>query len=75
MFEGMEEVGLPDPVHRQGPASVIVALLMDPPGARMLQLLPPGSERFVEFVLGNERVTTAQARDSSASRWTWPVDT
>lgn len=63
MFEGMEEVGLPDPVYRQGPASVSVSLLMDPMGARMLRLLPPGSERFVEFVLGSERVTTAQATE------------
>jgi ATP-dependent DNA helicase RecG len=63
MFEGMEEVGLPDPVYRQGPASVIVTLLMDPIGARVLRLLPQGSERFVEFVLGNERVTTAEAKE------------
>ena len=63
MFEGMEEVGLPDPVYRQGPASVIVTLLMDPIGARMLRLLPQGSERFVEFALGNERVTTAEAKE------------
>ncbi len=63
MFEGMEEVGLPDPIYRQGPASVIVTLLMDPIGARMLRLLPRGSERFVEFALGNGRVTTAEAKD------------
>jgi ATP-dependent DNA helicase RecG len=63
MFEGMEEVGLPDPIYRQGPASVIVTLLMDPIGARMLRLLPRGSERFVEFALGNGRVTTAEARE------------
>lgn len=63
MFEGMEEVGLPDPIYRQGPASVTVTLLMDPIGARMLRLLPRGSERFVEFALGNERVTTAQAKE------------
>lgn len=63
MFEGMEGVGLPDPIYRQGPASVIVTLLMDPIGARMLRLLPQGSERFVEFALGNERVTTAQAKE------------
>lgn len=63
MFEGMEDVGLPDPVYRQGPASLSVSLLMDPMGARMLRLLPPGSERFVEFLLGSERVTTAQATE------------
>jgi ATP-dependent DNA helicase RecG len=63
MFEEMEQVGLPDPIYRQGPASVSVSLLMDPMGARMLRLLPPGSERFVEFVLGSDRVTTAQAKE------------
>jgi ATP-dependent DNA helicase RecG len=63
MFEDMEQAGLPDPVYRQGPASVTVALLMDPIGARMRRLLPQGSERFVEFVLGTERVTTAQAKE------------
>lgn len=63
MFEEMERAGLPDPVYRQGPASVTVTLLMDPIGARMLRLLPQGSERFVEYVLGTERVTTAQAKE------------
>ena len=62
MFEEMQRAGLPDPVYRQGPASVTVTLLMDPIGARMLRLLPRGSERFVEFALGNERVTTAEAK-------------
>jgi ATP-dependent DNA helicase RecG len=63
MFEEMQRVGLPDPVYRQGPASVTVTLLMDPIGARMLRHLPSGSERFVEFVLASERVTTAQAKE------------
>ncbi len=63
MFEEMQRVGLPDRVYRQGPASVTVTLLMDPIGARMLRHLPSGSERFVEFVLGSERVTTAQAKE------------
>ena len=63
MFEEMERAGLPDPVYRQGPASVTVTLLMDPIGARMLRLLPPGSERFVEYVVGAERVTTAEAKE------------
>ncbi len=62
MFEEMQRAGLPDPVYRQGPSSVAVTLLMDPIGARMLRLLPPGSERFVEFVLGRQRVTTSEAR-------------
>lgn len=63
MFEEMERAGLPDPIYRQGPASVTVTLLMDPIGARMLRLLPPGSERFVEYMIGVERVTTAEARE------------
>ncbi len=61
MFEEMERVGLPDPVYRQGPASVTVTLLMDPLGARMLRALPAGSERFVEHLLSRGRVTTAEA--------------
>ena len=63
MFEGMEQAGLPDPIYRQGPASVSVSLLMDPLGARMLRLLPAGSERFVEFALSSERLTTAEAKE------------
>lgn len=63
MFEEMQRAGLPDPVYRQGPASVTVTLLMDPIGARMLRLLPQGSERFVEYVLGTARVTTAETKD------------
>lgn len=63
MFEEMQRAGLPDPVYRQGPASVNVTMLMDPFGARMLRLLPSGSERFVEFILAQERVTTSQARE------------
>lgn len=62
MFEEMERAGLPDPVYRQGPASVSVALLMDPLGARMLRLLPTGSERLVEHILANGQVTTAEAK-------------
>jgi ATP-dependent DNA helicase RecG len=63
MFEEMERAGLPDPIYRQGPASVIVSLLMDPIGARMLRLMPAGSERFVEYVIGAGRVTTAEAKE------------
>lgn len=63
MFEEMQRAGLPDPVYRQGPASVNVTMLMDPFGARMLRVLPAGSERFVEFVLAQERVTTSEARE------------
>jgi ATP-dependent DNA helicase RecG len=63
MFEEMERAGLPDPIYRQGPASVIVSLLMDPIGARMLRLMPAGSARFVEYVIGVGRVSTAEASE------------
>jgi ATP-dependent DNA helicase RecG len=62
MFEEMELAGLPDPIFRQGPASVTVSLLMDPLGARMLRVLPPGSVRLVEHLLVNRRVSTDEAR-------------
>ncbi len=52
----------PEAELEDGPC-LIVTLLMDPIGARMLRLLPQGSERFVEFALGNERVTTAEAKE------------
>ncbi len=61
MFEEMERVGLPDPIYTQGPASVRVAFLADPLSARILAELPPGSERFVEFLSRTGRVTTSQA--------------
>ena len=61
MFEEMQIAGLPDPAYRQGPASVVVALLTDPVGARMLRVLPPGSERLVEFILANGRSPPAAA--------------
>lgn len=61
MFEEMQLAGLPAPAYRQGPASVTVVLLMDPLGARMLRLLPAGSERLVEYLLVNDRITTAEA--------------
>ncbi len=63
MFEDMQRAGLPDPIFRQGPASVSVALLMDPLGARMLRELPAGSERLVEYLLTNGTATTSEARD------------
>lgn len=62
MFEEMELAGLPDPICRQGPASVSVTLRMDPVGARMLRVLPSGSERLVEYLLANRRVSTGEAR-------------
>lgn len=61
MFEEMSRAGLPDPVYTQGPASVRVILLADPIARHILDRLPPGSERFVEYLSRSERVTTTQA--------------
>ena len=61
MFEEMSRVGLPDPVYAQGPASVRVTLLADPLAGRILGRLPIGSERFVEYLSRNGRVTTTEA--------------
>lgn len=63
MFEEMSRVGLPDPVYTQGPASVRVMLLGDPLAGRILDRLPPGSERFVEYLSRAGRVTTTEAVD------------
>lgn len=63
MFEEMSRAGLPEPVYSQGPASVRVILLADPLAGRILDQLPPGSERFVEFLSRSGRVTTTQAVD------------
>ena len=63
MFEEMSRVGLPDPVYQQGPASVRVVLLADPIAGRILDRLPPGSERFVEHLSRVGRVTTTEAVD------------
>lgn len=63
MFEDMEAAGLPDPVYRQGSASVRVALLMDPLAARIARLLPLGADRLVETLSADGRVTTAQAAE------------
>ncbi len=63
MFQEMERAGLPDPVYRQGPASVRVTLLADPLAARLLRHLPIGSERFAEYLTRTGRVTTSQAVD------------
>ncbi len=69
MFEEMSRAGLPDPVYAQGPASVRVILLADPLAGRILDRLPAGSERFVEYLSRMGRVTTTQAVDLfSASR-------
>lgn len=61
MFEEMERVGLPDPIYQQGPASVHVTFLADTLARRVLDELPPGSERFVELLSRTGRVTTTQA--------------
>ncbi len=61
MFEGMAQAGLPEPLYEQGPASVRVTLKADPIGARILEALPRGSGRFVEFVTRHGRVTTSEA--------------
>jgi len=61
MFEEMERAGLPDPVYSEGPASVRVTLLADPLAGRILDHLPRGSERFVEYLSRAGRVTTTQA--------------
>lgn len=61
MFEEMERAGLPDPIYGQGPASVNVVFLADPLAGRLMEALPPGSERFVEFISRMGRITTSQA--------------
>ncbi len=61
MFEEMHRVGLPDPVYEERPASVQVTLLADALAGRILESLPSGSERFVEFLSRSDRVTTTQA--------------
>jgi ATP-dependent DNA helicase RecG len=61
MFEEMNRAGLPDPVYSERPSSVHVVLLADALAGRILERLPPGSERFVEFLSSDDRVTTTQA--------------
>lgn len=63
MFEEMSRVGLPDPVYSELPGSVRVALLVDPLATRVMQLLPVGSEQFVEFLVRKDRITTPQAAE------------
>jgi ATP-dependent DNA helicase RecG len=63
MFEEMGRVGLPDPVYAERPGSVQVILLADLLAGRILDQLPSGSERFVEFLSSNDRLTTSQAID------------
>jgi ATP-dependent DNA helicase RecG len=63
MFEEMSRAGLPDPVYSELPGSVRVTLLADPLAARVMQRLPAGSERFVEFLVREDRITTPQAAE------------
>jgi ATP-dependent DNA helicase RecG len=63
MFEEMNRAGLPDPVYSERSGSVQVILLADALAGRVLDRLPPGSERFVEFLSRGDRVTTTQAVD------------
>lgn len=63
MFEEMSRVGLPDPVYTERPGSVQLMLLADSLAGRLLGRLPSGSERFVEFLSRDDRVTTTQAVD------------
>jgi ATP-dependent DNA helicase RecG len=63
MFEDMSRAGLPDPVYAERPGSVQVTLLSDAFAGRILDRLPAGSERFVEFLSRGDRVTTTQAVD------------
>lgn len=61
MFEEMHRAGLPDPVYTERSMSVQVTLLADQLAGRLLERLPTGSERFVEFISRGDRVTTTQA--------------
>jgi ATP-dependent DNA helicase RecG len=63
MFEEMERAGLPDPIFAQTAGSVKVTFLADPLSARVLALLPVGSERFVEAMSRTGRITTSQAME------------
>jgi ATP-dependent DNA helicase RecG len=63
MFEEMNRAGLPDPVYSELSGSVRVTLLADPLAARITERLPAGSERFAEFLVRKDRVTTPQAAE------------
>lgn len=77
MFEEMQRAGFPEPLFTEGPASVKVTLLFESVFGAMLTLLPPGSERFVEYVSRTGRVTTTEATDllgmsrPTALSWLW----
>src|SRR3990172_7076662 len=61
MYEEMGRAGLPEPVFAQTGASLRVTFLADPLSARILAVLPRGSERFVEHLNRTGRVTTSEA--------------
>ncbi len=61
MYEEMGRAGLPEPAFYQSPASLRVTFRADPVSARILALLPIGSERFAEHLMRTGRVTTSQA--------------
>jgi len=61
MYEEMARAGLPEPAFYQSPASLRITFRADPVSARILALLPAGSERFAEHLVVNGRVTTTQA--------------
>lgn len=77
MFEEMQRAGFPEPIYTEGPASVKVTLLFESVFGAMLALLPAGSERFVEYLSRNGRVTTTEATDllgmsrPTALTWLW----
>lgn len=63
MFEEMVRAGFPEPIYREGPASVKVTFLFDSVFGAMLERLPRGSEMFVEYLSRNGRITTTEAKD------------
>lgn len=63
MFEEMHIAGLPDPIYNQGSAFVRVVLLQDSIAGKILKYLPDGSEKFVEYMSREGRVTTAEAAE------------
>lgn len=63
MFEEMERAGFPAPLYTEGPASVQVTFLFESVFGHILERLPTGSERFVEYLSRNRRITTTEAKD------------
>ena len=63
MFHEMERVGLPTPLFTQPAASVRVTFLVESIFGGVLKELPPGSDRFVEWMSRIGMVTTTQATE------------